>query len=129
MLYVYDKQTKVLVPCKETEFRTHGLLERQHLAKWVEQNPSVLGEELLVITSEYDRFDKTNERLDLLALDKEGNLVVIELKRDDSGRSVDLQALKYAAYCSTLGLADVVEMYVRHQKQKGTDLSPEAKAG
>ena len=126
MLYVYDKRKKALAPCKETEFRTHGLLERQDLAKWIEMNPEILGEELCIITSEYDRFDKTNERLDLLALDKEGNVVVIELKRDDSGKSVDLQALKYAAYCSTLRLADLVDMYIRFQKQKGTSLSPDS---
>ena len=66
MLYVYDKRKKALAPCRETEFKTHGLLERQDLAKWIELNPSILGEELLIITSEYDRFDKTSERLDLL---------------------------------------------------------------
>jgi len=125
MLYIYDKQSKSLMPCKETEFRAHGLLERQDLAKWVEQFPAMLGEELLIITSEYDRFDKTNERLDLLALDKDGNLVVIELKRDDSGKNVDLQAIKYAAYCSTLRLADLVEMYVKYQKQKGIEITSE----
>jgi len=114
------------MPCKETEFRAHGLLERQDLAKWVEQYPAILGEELLIITSEYDRFDKTNERLDLLALDKDGNLVVIELKRDDSGKNVDLQAIKYAAYCSTLSLADLVDMYLKYQKQKGFELTLEA---
>ena len=107
MLYIYDKQNKTITPCKETEFRSHGLLERQDLAKWVEQYPNILGEELLVVTSEYDRFDKTNERLDLLAVDKTGNVVVIELKRDDSGKNVDLQAIKYAAYCSTLTLGDL----------------------
>ncbi len=32
-----------------------------------------------IISTEYDRFDKTNERLDLLAIDKDGNLVVTEL--------------------------------------------------
>jgi len=125
MLYVYDKRKKSIAPCKETEFRTHGLLERQDLAKWIESNPAILGEELLIVTSEYDRFDKTNERLDLLALDKDGNLVVIELKRGDSGKNVDLQALKYAAYCSTLRLTDLVDMYIWFQKQKGTILSPE----
>lgn len=126
MLYKYDKGKKSLTPCRETEFRSHGLLERQDLSKWVEQYPAILGEELLVVTSEYDRFDKTNERLDLLAIDKDGNLVVIELKRDDSGKSVDLQAMKYAAYCSTLRLVDLVDIYARYQRQKGTDLSLEA---
>jgi hypothetical protein len=124
MLYMFDKRKKSLAPCKETEFRTHGLLERQDLAKWIESNPAILGEELLIITSEYDRFDKTNERLDLLALDRDGNLVVIELKRGDGGKNVDLQALKYAAYCSTLRLADLVDMHLRYQKQKGTLPSP-----
>jgi len=125
MLYLYDKHNKLLAPCKETEFKSHGLLERQDLAKWIELNPAILGEDLMIITTEYDRFDKTNERLDLLGIDKEGNLVVIELKRDDSGKSVDLQAIKYAAYCSTLSLADLVDMYIRYQKQKGITLTQE----
>lgn len=121
MLYIYDKETKSLMPCKETEFKSYSLLERHDLEKWVEQNPTILGEELLIISSEYDRFDKTRERLDLLGLDKDGNLVVIELKRDDSGKTVDLQAIKYAAYCSTLRFADIVEMYMKYQKQKGIE--------
>jgi hypothetical protein len=125
MLYLYDKGDKSLTPCKETEFKSQGLLERQDLAKWIELNPSILGEELMIITTEYDRFDKTNERLDLLSIDKEGNLVIIELKRDDSGKNVDLQAIKYAAYCSTLSLVDLIEMYVRYQNQKGIVLSQE----
>ncbi len=126
MLYVYDKVRKSLIQCEETEFRSHGLLERQDLAKWIEQYPTILGEELMIISSEYDRFDKTSERLDFLGLDKEGNVVVIELKRDDSGKTVDLQAIKYAAYCSTLRLADLVDMYVRYQKQRGSDLTIES---
>ncbi len=126
MLYVYDKQMKSLSPCKETEFKSHGLWERQDLEKWIESYPTILGEELLIITSEYDKFDKTNERLDLLAIDKAGSLVVIELKRDDSGKNVDLQAVKYAAYCSTLQLTDIVDIYAKYQGQKGNELTQEA---
>jgi hypothetical protein len=93
-------------------------LERQDIEKWVEACPEVLGEELLILTAEYDRFDKTSERLDLLGLDREGSLVVIELKRDDSGKNVDLQAVKYAAYCSTLRLDDVVDLYRDYAKKR-----------
>ncbi len=125
MLYTYDKRKKTLAPCKETEFKAHGLLERQDIEKWVEQNPDILGEELLIITTEYDQFDKTSERLDLLAIDKEGNLVVIELKRDDSGKNVDLQAIKYAAYCSTHRLDDLAAMHAKYLKQKGRAATPE----
>lgn len=38
-------------------------------------------------------FDDTRERLDLLAIDKVGNLVIIENKLDDSGRDVVRQSL------------------------------------
>lgn len=117
MLFIYDKQGRSISSCKETSLKEHKLLERHDLEKWVEKCPEILGEELLILTTEYDRFDKTNERLDLLALDKEGNLVIVELKRADSGKHVDLQAVKYAAYCSTLRLDDVVALYCHYVKK------------
>jgi RecB family endonuclease NucS len=42
------------------------------------KTPEALGEELLIIQKEFDGFDNTCERLDLLAIDKDGNLVIIE---------------------------------------------------
>lgn len=111
MLFTYDKDKKAISTCKETTIKGHNILERRDLEKWIEEHPELLGEELLVLTTEYDKFDKTNERLDLLALDKEGALAIIELKRDDSGKNVDLQALKYAAYCSTMTLDQVIDLH------------------
>ena len=73
--------------------------------------PTALGEDLLIVQKEFDGFADTRERLDLLALDKEGRLVVIENKLDDSGRDVVWQALKYVAYCSSLKKAEIVEIY------------------
>ena len=125
MIYRLDKEKNRIFPCEETDFKTHNILERQHIEKWVEGYPDIVGEELLVITTEYDKFDKTNERLDILAVDKEGNLVVIELKRDDSGRTVDLQAIKYAAYCSNLRLDDILLLYKMHEEKDGKNLSVE----
>lgn len=93
---------------KKQIFRSHEILERQDIEKWVMNFPEIIGEELLTITNEYNKIDKTKERLDILALDKEGKLVVIELKRYESGKSAELQAIKYAAYCSTLTLNDVI---------------------
>jgi hypothetical protein len=77
----------------------------------------------MILTNEYDRFDKTKERLDLLGLDKEGNVVIIELKRDDSGKNVDLQALKYAAYCSTLTLDRIVSIHKNYRNKCNDDIS------
>jgi hypothetical protein len=59
----------------------------------------------------------------LLAIDRDGRLVVIELKRDDSGRSVELQAIKYAAYCSTLTLSDVSILFQQYLKKSNNECS------
>ena len=110
MLYTYDKKNKKLLACEETDFRTHEIMERRDIEKWLINFPEIVGEELLIITTEYDKFDKTKERLDLLAIDKNGKLVIVELKREESGKTVELQAIKYAAYCSTLTMEEVVSL-------------------
>lgn len=126
MLFTYDKTSKKITIYEETDMKSHNILERQDIEKWVEDNPEILGEELLILTTEYDKFDKTDERLDLLAIDKEGNLVIVELKRDDSGKDVDLQAIKYAAYCSTLTFTEIVGLYQQYVSKKGEIIDQEA---
>jgi len=101
-MYVIDKKSNRVSKVQQKTFSELGFMERKHLQEWIANEPSILGEELLVIQKEFDGFSDTKERLDLLALDKEGNLVVIENKLDDSGRDVTWQALKYASYCSSL---------------------------
>ena len=103
-----------LVRLEKRRFSDLNLQERPHLQEWLVQTPEALGEELLVIQKEFDGFADTRERLDLLALDKEGRLVVIENKLDDSGRDVVWQALKYVAYCSSLKKAEIVEIYQKY---------------
>lgn len=85
--------------------------ERHHIQKCIVSHPEILGEELLIIQEEFDQFENTDERFDLLALDKSGNLVVIENKWDDSGKDVTWQAIKYASYCSTLTRQNVIDIF------------------
>ena len=103
-----------LVRLEERRFADLNLREREHLQEWLVQMPDALGEELLIVQKEFDGFADTRERLDLLALDKDGRLVVVENKLDDSGRDVVWQALKYVAYCSTLKKAEIVEIYQQY---------------
>lgn len=58
--------------------------------------PAVLGEELLVIGRQLVDFEGDADRLDMLAVDAGGDLVLIELKVDEKFRFTDLQALAYA---------------------------------
>tara|TARA_R110002096_G_scaffold206192_4_gene392319 strand:+ start:8610 stop:9782 length:1173 start_codon:yes stop_codon:yes gene_type:complete len=110
-MYKIDKDSNRIAPLAERSFSDLGFTERHHLQEWLAHAPDALGEELLIIQKEFDGFDDTKERLDLLALDKDGNLVIIENKLDDSGRDVVWQALKYAGYCSNLSKGQVVEIY------------------
>ncbi len=79
----------------------------------------MLEEGLLIIQNEFNGFSDTSERLDLLALDKFGNLVLIENKLDDTGKDVVWQALKYASYCSTLTTEQVITVYQEYLDKQG----------
>lgn len=95
-MYKIDKQNNNINKIPEKTFHDLGLKKRQNLQEWIAKNPECLGEDLLIIQKEFDGFNDTNERLDLLALDKHGALVIIENKLDDSGKDVNWQAMKYA---------------------------------
>lgn len=110
-MYRIDKQKNRIVPLQDCKFSELGFSERNHLQEWIAYHPKALGEELLIIQKEFDGFDDTRERLDLLALDKDGNIVVIENKLDDSGRDVVWQALKYASYCSSLTKSNIIDIF------------------
>lgn len=107
-LYMVDPQTRRLGSVEPVSFAEIGIRERADLEAWVCHEPRVLGEDLLVLTSEFARFDRSDRRLDVLALDKDGVLVVVELKLELTGAPADQQAIRYAAFCSTMTMADAV---------------------
>ncbi|MBD5282170.1 MAG: DUF4268 domain-containing protein, partial [Bacteroides sp.] len=109
-MYILGDNNKLL-PARKCKFSELNLTERRHLQEWIADNPDSLGEELLIIQKEFAGFAETNERLDLLALDKDGRLVVIENKRDNTGKDVTWQSIKYASYCSTLSKTQLISIF------------------
>ena len=105
----------------EVDFAQLGFQERHDIQEWVAANPGILGEDLLIIGKEFSGFDRTNERLDLLAVDADGKLVVIELKRDDTGADAHWQAIKYASYLRRASVEDIVAMLAAHQDESEAD--------
>lgn len=124
-MYIVDNKSNKLTKVSKTTFKDNGYRERQHLQEWIAKEPSVFGEELLIIQKEFDEFDDTRERLDLLALDKDGCLVIIENKLDDSGRDVTWQAIKYASYCSSLAPNKIIEIYQDYLDDQGSNENAE----
>lgn len=122
-MFKYDSDSNTLIEVTETTFSDNNILERDHIEEWIRKKPDILGEELLMIGHEYDKFD-TNDRLDLLAIDKDGKLVIIELKRDKSGSTVDFQTLKYCSYCSQLTPQDILELFSEYLSKHGIKAEP-----
>lgn len=116
-MFLIDTDKKTATPISKKSFSELNLTERYDLQEWIVGNPEILGETLLIIQKEFDGFPDTNERLDLLALDENGKLVVVENKLDDSGRDVVWQSLKYVSYCATLAKSEIRDIY---QKFLGT---------
>jgi Domain of unknown function (DUF4268) len=110
-MFKIDKASNSITSLKTRTFEELGFKERANLQEWIAKEPSCFGEELLIIQKEFSGFSDTNERLDILALDKQGSLVLIENKLDDTGRDVTWQALKYASYCSRLSKENIRSIY------------------
>jgi hypothetical protein len=67
------------------------------LEEWLVANPELAGEPLLILGSQLAEFAEDKDRLDVLAVDNQGEIVLLELKVDGQFRLTDLQALAYAA--------------------------------
>lgn len=102
----------------EVEFSRLGFQERRDIQEWVADNPGILGDDLLIIGKEFSGFDRTSERLDLLAVDWDGKLVIIELKRDDSGADAHWQAIKYASYFRHTTADSIIDMLPHIRKRQ-----------
>lgn len=83
-------------------------LESQ-LESYVESDPSMLGERLLVLGRQVPTLH--GGFIDLLAVDAEGVVHVIELKRNKTPRDVTAQTIDYASWVSTLGRAEIVDIF------------------
>jgi hypothetical protein len=94
-----------------TSLAAEKIRERQDLQRALRQRIEILGDDLLVVAEEYGLFEDSRRRVDLLALDRTGSLVVIELKRTDDGGHMELQALRYAAMVSTMTADHLVAVY------------------
>jgi len=79
-----------------TTLKEQELLE-EHLEDWVVSNNELLEEHLLIIGRQV-LIPDIGDRIDVLALDAQGNAVIIELKRGKLKDPVDMQALRYASY-------------------------------
>jgi Endonuclease NucS len=100
------------------------------IEEWIEQDISILSEDLLIIgrqvRTSYGLF------IDLLCLASNGDLVIVELKRDQTPREVTAQVLDYASWVKDLSLEQITEIansYLQQKYEQNLEESFEQKFG
>lgn len=122
-MYKVDVIGKKLKKLEVINFKDLELKEKFDIEVWVRKDPEILGENLIIISEQ--TLLPSGRQPDLLALDKAGNMVIIELKKDDSGREVYWQGITYAAQTSEFSYTDIIDMYEKYLENIGiTDPNP-----
>ncbi len=111
-------------PLASGSLAASGFLETVHLEQWVVDNPVVLGSGVTIVARQYSKWssnegDLGRERLDVLALDTSGQLVVVELKRGNDAR-IHLQAITYAALVAGFDKSTLAEAHAEYLTTLGT---------
>ena len=120
---LYNISNKSLMALTPTTFAAEGLQERQDLQEALKSCIDTIAPDCLVISEEFSYWEDSRRRIDLLAIDKSANLVVIELKRDEIGAHMELQALRYAAMISTMTFDKACEYFERYIAKEGLEIN------
>jgi hypothetical protein len=107
-----EEKTK---PLETTSLSERDYLE-EDLREWIlSDSLPILGEDLLIIGREVS-VKNIGDAIDLIGIDRDGNLVVIELKKGSLSGDVDFQSLKYAAYTSHWSRDKIQEQFESFRK-------------
>lgn len=101
-----DSVERVSLSGIDLEHRLQGILAN---------NISILDQQLLVIGREVQV--GTSGRIDILAVDPDGSLVVIELKRGRTPREVVAQTLDYGSWIDRWGPEEIQQTFVDYQRR------------
>jgi hypothetical protein len=99
---LYEMTSDAFRPLSRASFADLKVRERGDLQRLLRTQVEVLGDDLYVLTEEFGDWDDSRRRIDLLAIDREANLVVLELKRTNDGGHMELQAIRYASMVSAM---------------------------
>ena len=118
---IFELGKESILPIEKTSFASSGHKERNDLQRLLRDQIEVVADDVLVIAEEFGEWSDSRRRIDLLGIDKNANLVVIELKRTDDGGHMELQAIRYSAMISTLTARQAIEGYNAYLTQRGID--------
>ena len=124
---LYQITNDELSPLVSTSFQEENLWERRDLQRLLRANIEVIADDIMVIAEEFGEWSESGRRIDLLAIDKDANLVVIELKRTDDGGHMELQAIRYAAMVANMTWDQAKAAFQKYLTSNSMDLDAESR--
>lgn len=122
---LYELNSDNLSRIVETTFEAEGIKERGDLQRLLRSQIEVISPGTMVIAEEFGDWEESRRRIDLLCLDRNANLVVVELKRTEDGGHMELQAIRYAAMVSNMTFEKVVEIHEKFLRTLKDDSNSE----
>jgi hypothetical protein len=118
---LYQLTNEELMPLNQTSFQAENFQERRDIQRLLKDNIAAIDGDVLVIAEEFGDWSEGGRRIDLLAVDKDANLVVIELKRTDDGGHMELQAIRYAAMVANMTWEQAKYAYQNYMSKNGIE--------
>lgn len=122
---IYTLRDRQINEALRTQFPRAGIQECFHLQAALRDCVTAISPDTLIIAEEYSDWIDSARRIDLLGIDKQANLVVIELKRDETGAHMELQSLRYAAMLSVMTFEKTVETFQAYLNQREIEKNAE----
>lgn len=102
-------QTHEMLPYNEHDFKVDNF--EKDLENILEKNPQYFFEESNILIVGRQIATNFNTFIDLLGIDKNGNTIIIELKRDKTPRETIAQILEYASFIENLDYKQINSIF------------------
>lgn len=116
---IYKLQNEKIIELQKTTFASEKIDERNDLQQYFLNSIDVIEPDLFVIANEFNDWQDSRRSIDILCIDKDANLVVIELKKTEDGGHMKLQSIRYAAMISNMTFSKAVRSFKKYVEKQG----------
>ena len=119
---IYKLNGNKITELQQTTFSEERIDEARDLQKFIINSIETVEQNLFVISSEFGDWEDSRRRIDILCLDKDANLVVVELKRTEDGGHMELQSIRYAAMVANMTFEKAIITFQHYIQKNSLDV-------
>ncbi len=119
---IYKLEGQKIVELQQTTFSNERIDEARDLQRFIINSIETVEKNLFVLSSEFGDWEDSKRRIDILCLDKDANLVVVELKRTEDGGHMELQSIRYAAMVANMTFEKAVKAFQHYIEKHNLEI-------